>query len=130
MRFSWCLHTCLMTLQASNCTNQSLLKMPWPFPRHFLNSLSGSSRGSRSCVSMYCILLDYVNKAGSSLFWSPIRLLPLKLGRIPAEFSSLPWNCCWLFCRSLLCENDLFASSSWSSSFWFRFWLKPYGTFG
>ena len=54
----WCLHTCLITLHASNWTNQSLLKMPYPLAIAFLNSFSGFSRGSRSFVSVYIILLD------------------------------------------------------------------------
>jgi len=75
----WCLHTCLITLHASNWTNQSLLKMPYPLAMAFLNSFSGFSRGSRSLVSVYIILLDYVSKAGSSPSLSPIMSLLLKL---------------------------------------------------
>ena len=75
----WCLHTYLMTPQASNWTNQSLLKMPYPFAMAFLNSFSGFSRGSRSLVSVYIILLDYVSSAGSSPSVSPIMSLLLKL---------------------------------------------------
>ena len=52
IRLWWWTVTRRITLQASNCTNQSPLWMPLLLARHFLNSYYGLSSGSRSSVGM------------------------------------------------------------------------------
>lgn len=130
MRLWWCLQTCLITLHASNWTNQSLLKIPWPLAMVFLNSFSGFSRGSRSLVSMYTILLDWVSSAGSSPSPSPINSLLLKLRLIYAELISLGSS--FLPCLLSAYEKDRFCreGSSWSDcpvSCLFSFGCKTLG---